>query len=169
MVVKPRRTPGVADVSDLSVNEVVKWQHRWYVYLIVGMGFVFPTLVAGLGWGDYRGGFFFAGAARLLFVHHVRPSPSLFACARSHVLNPLLLARSRPSASTRSPTGSVRRRSTTSTRRATTGSRRSSPSARATTTSTTSSLRTSATPSRPSSVRPCSLLVVHVVPHGPRR
>ena len=81
MIVKPRRTPGVADVSDLSANEVVKWQHRWYVYLIVGMGFVFPTLVAGLGWGDYRGGFFFAGAARLLFVHHVRPpsplSPSL--------------------------------------------------------------------------------------------
>jgi len=26
--------------------------------------------VAGLGWGDWRGGFFFAGAARLLFVHH---------------------------------------------------------------------------------------------------
>ncbi|GAA5942829.1 stearoyl-CoA 9-desaturase [Sporobolomyces koalae] len=70
MLVKPRRTPGVADVSDLSNNEVVKWQHRWYVYLIVGMGFVFPTLVAGLGWGDWRGGFFFAGAARLLFVHH---------------------------------------------------------------------------------------------------
>ncbi|GAA5821841.1 hypothetical protein JCM3770_005558 [Rhodotorula araucariae] len=72
MIVKPRRKPGVADVSDLSVNEVVKWQHRWYIYLIVGMGFIFPTLVAGLGWGDYRGGFFFAGAARLLFVHHVR-------------------------------------------------------------------------------------------------
>jgi stearoyl-CoA desaturase (delta-9 desaturase) len=30
--------------------------------LIVGMGFVFPTVVAGLGWGDWRGGFFFAGA-----------------------------------------------------------------------------------------------------------
>ncbi|GAA5977379.1 hypothetical protein JCM10908_004958 [Rhodotorula pacifica] len=70
MVVKPRRRPGVADVSDLSVNPVVQWQHRWYLPLIVGMGFVFPTLVAGLGWGDWRGGFFFAGAARLLFVHH---------------------------------------------------------------------------------------------------
>jgi stearoyl-CoA desaturase (delta-9 desaturase) len=34
------------------------------------MGFIFPTLVAGFGWGDWRGGFFFAGAARLLFVHH---------------------------------------------------------------------------------------------------
>ncbi|GAA5888456.1 hypothetical protein JCM16303_002773 [Sporobolomyces ruberrimus] len=70
MLVKPRRKPGVADVSDLSKNEVVQWQHRWYIYLIIGMGFVFPTLVAGLGWNDYRGGFFFAGAARLLFVHH---------------------------------------------------------------------------------------------------
>ncbi|GAA6007440.1 stearoyl-CoA 9-desaturase [Rhodotorula paludigena] len=70
MVVKPRRKPGVADVSDLSVNPVVKWQHRWYLPLIVGMGFVFPCVVAGLFWGDFRGGFFFAGAARLLFVHH---------------------------------------------------------------------------------------------------
>lgn len=70
MIVKPRRRPGVADVSDLSNNEVVKWQHRWYLPLIVGMGFLFPMAVAGLGWGDWRGGFFFAGAARLAFVHH---------------------------------------------------------------------------------------------------
>lgn len=76
MVLKPRRKPGVADVSDLSKNEVVIWQHRWYLPLIIGMGFVFPTVVAGLGWGDWKGGFFFAGAARLAFVHHVsRPSP----------------------------------------------------------------------------------------------
>lgn len=71
MIVKPRRKPGVADVSDLSQNEVVKWQHRWYLPLIIGMGFIFPMTVAGLGWGDWKGGFYFAGAARLLFVHHV--------------------------------------------------------------------------------------------------
>lgn len=70
MIVKPRRKPGVADVSDLSRNSVVRWQHRWYLPLIFGMGFLFPTAVAGLGWGDWRGGFFYAGAARLLFVHH---------------------------------------------------------------------------------------------------
>ncbi|KAM0748736.1 putative stearoyl-CoA 9-desaturase [Meredithblackwellia eburnea MCA 4105] len=70
MIVKPRRKPGVTDVSDLSKNEVVKWQHRWYLPLIIGMGFLFPSVVAGLFWGDWRGGFFFAGAARLLFVHH---------------------------------------------------------------------------------------------------
>lgn len=70
MIVKPRRKQGFADVSDLQNSEVVRWQHRWYIPLIFGMGFVFPTLVAGLLWGDLRGGFFFAGAARLLFVHH---------------------------------------------------------------------------------------------------
>ena len=71
MILKPRRKPGVADVSDLSKSEVVRWQHRWYIYLIITMGFIFPMAVAGLGWGDWLGGFVFAGAARLTFVHHV--------------------------------------------------------------------------------------------------
>ncbi|KAH9924363.1 delta9-fatty acid desaturase [Amylocystis lapponica] len=70
MLVKPRRKPGVADVSDLSKNEVVRWQHRHYVKLILMFGFIFPTIVAGLGWGDWTGGYFYAGAARLCFVHH---------------------------------------------------------------------------------------------------
>ncbi|GAA6024971.1 hypothetical protein JCM10207_008122 [Rhodosporidiobolus poonsookiae] len=70
MLVKPRRKPGVADVSDLNNNEVIKFQHRFYLPLIFGMAFLFPAVVAGLCWGDWRGGFFFAGAARLLFVHH---------------------------------------------------------------------------------------------------
>lgn len=70
MVLKPRRKPGVADVSDLAKNEVVIWQHKWYLPLIIGMGFLFPMTVAGLGWGDWAGGFYFAGAARLMFVHH---------------------------------------------------------------------------------------------------
>ncbi|KNZ64380.1 uncharacterized protein VP01_1037g16 [Puccinia sorghi] len=70
MIFKPRRKPGVADVSDLSRNHVVRWQHRWYLPLIFAMGFLFPTLIAGIGWRDWRGGFFYAGAARLLFVHH---------------------------------------------------------------------------------------------------
>jgi len=70
MIWKPRRKIGYADVSDLDSSPVVRWQHKYYLPLIIGMGFVFPTLVAGLCWGDFRGGFFFAGAARLLFVHH---------------------------------------------------------------------------------------------------
>lgn len=70
MLIKPRGKIGVADVSDLTRNKVVRWQHKNYIPLLIIMGLVVPTVVAGLGWGDWRGGFFFAAAARLLFVHH---------------------------------------------------------------------------------------------------
>lgn len=71
MILKPRRKPGVADVSDLSKNDIVKWQHRHYLKLVFIMGVFFPTLVAGLGWGDWKGGYVYAGLLRLVFVHHV--------------------------------------------------------------------------------------------------
>ena len=74
MIVKPRGKIGVADVSDLSKNRVVRWQHKNYLSLLLTKAILVPTAVAGLGWGDWRGGFFFAGAARLVFVHHVRYS-----------------------------------------------------------------------------------------------
>lgn len=70
MIVKPRRKPGVADISDLRRHPVIKFQHKFYLPLIVIMGFVFPTVVAGFGWGDWRGGFFYSAVARLVFVHH---------------------------------------------------------------------------------------------------
>lgn len=34
------------------------------------MGALLPTIVCGLGWGDWSGGYFWAGLARLMFVHH---------------------------------------------------------------------------------------------------
>jgi len=58
------------DVADLEADSMVMWQNRTYGVVALGMSFVFPTLVAGLGWGDWKGGFFFAGVARLVFVHH---------------------------------------------------------------------------------------------------
>ncbi|WFD44329.1 stearoyl-CoA 9-desaturase [Malassezia psittaci] len=70
MVVKPRRKPGPVDTADLRKNKVVEFQKRHYIPMILFWGLVFPTVVAGLGWGDWVGGFFFAGIARLLFVHH---------------------------------------------------------------------------------------------------
>ncbi|EIW71223.1 stearoyl-CoA desaturase (delta-9 desaturase) [Tremella mesenterica] len=70
MIIKPRGKIGVADVSDLTRNKVVRWQHKFYIPLIFFMGMILPTMVAGLGWGDWWGGFVFAGAARLCFVHH---------------------------------------------------------------------------------------------------
>ncbi|KAF9254561.1 hypothetical protein L218DRAFT_968067 [Marasmius fiardii PR-910] len=70
MLVRPRRKPGVADVSDLSRNPVVKWQHRHYVKLLLTFALLVPTLVAHYGWGDAKGGFVYAGILRLMFVHH---------------------------------------------------------------------------------------------------
>lgn len=70
MLVKPRRKPGVADISDLTRDPVVRWQHRNYLLLILVMAFVVPTLIPWL-WGDARGGYVYAGVLRLVFVHHV--------------------------------------------------------------------------------------------------
>lgn len=70
MLWKPRRKIGYADISDLNKSPVVRWQHKNYIPLIFIMGLIVPMAVAGLGWGDWRGGFFYAGACRLLFVHH---------------------------------------------------------------------------------------------------
>lgn len=72
MLTKPRRRPGVADVSDLSKSYIVRWQHQYYLWLLFSMALGFPALVAGLGWGDWKGGLVYAGLLRLTFVHHVR-------------------------------------------------------------------------------------------------
>ncbi|KAJ3373277.1 hypothetical protein GGF31_000710 [Allomyces arbusculus] len=61
---------GKVEMSDLDNDPIVRWQHKYYIPLLLTMAFVFPTVVAGLGWGDWIGGFFFAGVARLVFVHH---------------------------------------------------------------------------------------------------
>jgi len=70
MMIKPRRKPGVADISDLNKNGVVRWQHKYYLWLIALMAFVVPTVIPWLGWDDARGGYFYAGILRLCFVHH---------------------------------------------------------------------------------------------------
>lgn len=71
MLVKQNpREIGSADISDLDADPVLRWQHRHYPALVIGFGVIAPTLVAGLGWGDYAGGFFYAVLARMVFVHH---------------------------------------------------------------------------------------------------
>ncbi|CAB5375913.1 stearic acid desaturase [Rhizophagus irregularis] len=61
---------GRADISDLNADQMIVIQHRYYGLFAIGMGFVLPTIVAGLGWGDYWGGFYYAALLRLTFVHH---------------------------------------------------------------------------------------------------
>ena len=66
----PRRSPGFVDTTDLARDESVQWQHRNLLALNIIVAFVIPILVCGLGWNDYRGGYFFASVLRLLLVHH---------------------------------------------------------------------------------------------------
>jgi len=65
----PKRI-GRTDITDLNSDIIVRLQHKYYGLVVLFMGFLFPCLVAGLAWGDWRGGFFYAGICRLVFVHH---------------------------------------------------------------------------------------------------
>ncbi|KAK3687529.1 hypothetical protein B0T22DRAFT_130980 [Podospora appendiculata] len=69
MVMKqnPRRV-GRTDISDLNEDPVVVWQHRNYIKSVVTMGLVVPTLFCGLMWGDFLGGFVYAGILRIFFI-----------------------------------------------------------------------------------------------------
>lgn len=69
MVMKqnPKRI-GRTDISDLNGDAVVVWQHRNYIKLVFVMGLVVPMFVAGLGWGDWWGGFVYGGILHIFFV-----------------------------------------------------------------------------------------------------
>merc|ERR1711871_1919131 len=71
MLVKqdPKRI-GKANIADLNADWAIRWQHRNYLWLAPLISFVLPSIICGFGWGDFRGGFYLAGIARLVFVHH---------------------------------------------------------------------------------------------------
>ncbi|KAJ5793930.1 Fatty acid desaturase type 1 core [Penicillium paradoxum] len=69
MVLKQNpKTQGRTDISDLNEDPVVVWQHQNYGSVILTFGMLFPMLVAGLGWGDWKGGLVYAGILRFSFV-----------------------------------------------------------------------------------------------------
>lgn len=52
MLVKQKANQiGYADISDLNRDPMILWQHKFYPYISIFFGVVFPTLVAAL-WGD---------------------------------------------------------------------------------------------------------------------
>lgn len=69
MVLKqnPKRI-GRTDIADLNEDPVVVWQHKHYLKVVVFMGLILPTILAGLGWNDWLGGFIYAGILRIFFV-----------------------------------------------------------------------------------------------------
>lgn len=75
MVMKqnPKRT-GRTDISDLTEDLVVVRQYRDYLQVVLLMGLVISTLVAGLLWGDWLGGFIYASVLRVFFLFNRLPS-----------------------------------------------------------------------------------------------
>ncbi|KAF9886008.1 hypothetical protein FE257_012189 [Aspergillus nanangensis] len=64
-----RSTATRADISDLTSDPIVVLQHKYYFLAGLGMGWLFPAAVAGFGWGDWYGGFLYAGILRSFFVN----------------------------------------------------------------------------------------------------
>ncbi len=60
-------------MRDLQKDRLACWQHRYYLALALGVGFVLPTLIGFLwgGWVSALGAFLIAGVARVVFVHHM--------------------------------------------------------------------------------------------------
>jgi stearoyl-CoA desaturase (delta-9 desaturase) len=61
---------GNVDISDLNANKIVRFQHDYYLPVALASGIVLPTLICGLGWGDWLGGYFYAALLKMVFVHH---------------------------------------------------------------------------------------------------
>ena len=58
----------IADISDLNSDGIVRVQHKHYLTFVLLFGLVLPWLVAGFGWGDWKGGIVYAGILRIFFV-----------------------------------------------------------------------------------------------------
>ncbi|KAK9423702.1 putative Acyl-CoA desaturase [Seiridium unicorne] len=59
----PRRI-GRTDITDLNEDSIVIWQHKNYLTCVIIMTLVVPTIICGLFWGDFLGGFVYAGILR---------------------------------------------------------------------------------------------------------
>jgi len=56
---------GKCDMTDLKKDPMLVWQDKNYGWFAVLIGIVIPTLICGVGWGDWMGGFFYASMAPL--------------------------------------------------------------------------------------------------------
>lgn len=69
MLQKPNpRYRARADISDLIDDWVVRVQHRHYIVLMLFVGFILPSLIAGYFWGDYLGGFIYGGILKTFVI-----------------------------------------------------------------------------------------------------
>jgi stearoyl-CoA desaturase (delta-9 desaturase) len=59
-----------SDISDLEQDKVLEFQHAYFNECAIFSGWVLPTLICGLLWGDFRGGFFIAAVLKTVALHH---------------------------------------------------------------------------------------------------
>lgn len=70
LVARRGREQGYDNIKDLEKDPLILWQDRYYIPIALLVCFGLPTIIASL-WGDPWGGFFVAGFARLVLVHHL--------------------------------------------------------------------------------------------------
>jgi stearoyl-CoA desaturase (delta-9 desaturase) len=61
---------GHVDVSDLNASKAMRIQHTHYLKFAMLSGIILPTVICGLGWGDWLGGYFYAALLKMVLVHH---------------------------------------------------------------------------------------------------
>ncbi len=57
------------NVQDLSCDFWIRFQHKYYPYIAIFMGFILPMLIAAL-WHDWFGGLILVGVLRMVINHH---------------------------------------------------------------------------------------------------
>jgi len=65
-----REVPVVADVSDLEKDSAIRFQHKYYPLLALLQGLILPTVIAGVFWNDWLGGFLIAGVGSRVLISH---------------------------------------------------------------------------------------------------
>jgi stearoyl-CoA desaturase (delta-9 desaturase) len=56
--------------KDLYADKLVMWQHKYYLIIATVFGAVIPTLIGGLFFGSYLGGFAVGAMCKIVFLHH---------------------------------------------------------------------------------------------------
>jgi len=70
MFFKKSKVPAGISVKDLKQKSALTWQNRNFVWFGPFMAFLFPGIVAHIGWNDFRGGLLWAGFVRLFLLYH---------------------------------------------------------------------------------------------------
>ena len=69
MIMKPNpKYRARADITDLTDDWIVRFQHRHYLPIMILSAFVVPTVACGYLFNDYLGGFLYAGILRVFMV-----------------------------------------------------------------------------------------------------